>query len=152
MHARIGVWALLAVSFSSTAATALAAPPTEACTVLTTAQVSSAMGTSVGDGTYIMPTFKKTCTWSISTGGSVTLQLQSLDFFNAGKGSLAAAERTPTSGVGDEAYYLGVGSTTGLVVRKGSGAFKVSVYSSNLSLDQRKAIEKALAQQALAKF
>jgi hypothetical protein len=37
-------------------------------------------------------------------------------------------------------------------VKKGSGAFKVSVYSSSLSLDQRKAIEKALAQQALAKF
>lgn len=152
MQVRISIRALLAVSLSVTAAAAFAAPPTEACSVLTTAQVSSAVGSTVADGTYIMPTFKKTCTWNISTGGSVTLQLQSLDFFNAGKGSMAAAERTSTSGVGDEAYYLGMGPTTGLVVKKGNGAFKISVYSSNLSLDQRKAIEKALAQQALAKF
>ena len=152
MQSRPGVLALLAIGLSTTAATAFATPPTEACTVLTTAQVSSALGMSVTDGTYIMPTFKKTCTWNISKGGAVTLQLQSLQFFNAGKGSMASAERTPASGVGDEAYYLGLGPTTGLVVRKGEGAFKISIYSKELSLDQRKAIEKALAQQALSKF
>ena len=152
MHLRTGVYTLLLIGLPSTVTTAFAAPPTEACTVLTAAQVSSELGSSVGEGTYIMPTFKKTCTWNIPTGGAVTLQLQSLQFFNAGKGSLASAERTSVSGVGDEAYYLGAGPTTGLVVKKGEGAFKISVYSSSLSLDQRKAIEKALAQQVLAKF
>ena len=151
MHSRIGVCAFLAFGLSAIA-TALAAPPTEACTVLTTAQVSSALGTSVSDGTYITPTFKTTCTWNIAKGGAVTLQLQTLQLFNAGKGSMASAERTPESGVGDEAYYLGLGPTTGLVVRKGSGAFKISVYNKDLTLDQRKASEKALAEQVLAKF
>jgi hypothetical protein len=152
MHLRTGVYTLLLIVLPSTVTTAFAAPPTEACTVLTAAQVSSALGSSVGEGTYIMPTFKKTCTWNIPTGGAVTLQLQSLDQFNAGKGALASRERASTSGVGDEAYYLGLGTTTGLVVKKDEGAFKISVYSSNLTLDQRKAIEKALAQQVLAKF
>lgn len=131
---------------------AFSAAPTEACSVLTAAQVSSALGTDVAEGTYIMPTFKKTCTWNIQTGGSVTLQIQALSFFNAGKGTLSSAERTSIGGVGDEAYYLGVGPTTGLTVRKGDGAFKVSVYSKSLTLDQRKSIEKNLAQQVLAKF
>ena len=151
MKSTVGVCTLLAIGLSSSAATAFAAP-TEACSVLTTAQVSSALGMSVKDGTYIMPTFKKTCTWNITKGGSVTLQLQSLQFFNAGKGAMAAAERTSASGVGDEAYYLGVGPTTGLVVRKGNDAFKISIYSKDLNLDQRKSIEKALAAQALTKF
>ena len=152
MHARTGVWSLLAAGLLINASSAFAAPPTEACSVLTAEQVSSALGSMVNDGSYIMPTFKKTCTWNIPTGGAVSLQLQSLQFFEAGKGSLASAERTSVAGIGDEAYYLGLGPTTGLVVKKGSGAFKISVYSSKLSLYQRKAIEKALAQQVLAKF
>lgn len=152
MRSWIRICVLLALGFSSAGTTVFAAPPTEACSVLTTAQVSSALGSGVADGTYIMPTFKKTCTWNIATGGAITLQLQSLDLFNAGKGALAAAERTSVDGVGDEAYYLGLGPTTGLVVKKGSGAFKISVYSPKLGLDQRKDIEKTLAQQVLAKF
>ena len=152
MRTRMGLGALLVAVGALSSATAFAAPPTDACSALTVAQVSSALGASVGEGTYIMPSFKKTCTWNISTGGAVTLQLQSVDFFNAGKGSLASMERSSGAGVGDEAYYLGAGATTGLIVRKGSGAFKISVYSSHVGLDQRKAIEKALAQEALAKF
>ena len=139
-----GVWASAALGF--------AAPPTEACTVLTAAQASAALGSSVSEGTYIMPTFKKTCTWNIQTGGSVTLQLQSMTLFNAGKGNMASAERSAASGVGDEAYYLGVGPTTGLVVRKADGAFKIAVYSKSLDLDQRKAIEMKLAKLVVASF
>lgn len=137
---------------SAACSCAFGAVPTEACSVLSAGQVSSALGTSVAEGSYIMPSFKGTCTWNIQSGGAVTLQLQSLALFNAGKGRLASAERNSISGVGDEAYYLGVGPTTGLTVRKGDGAFKISVYSSTLTLEQRKAIEKNLALQALSKF
>jgi hypothetical protein len=152
MYRMIRVIALAVCALSAASSSAFGATPTEACSVLTAAQVSSTLGTTVDEGTYIMPSFKATCTWNIQTGGSVTLQLQTLSFFNAGKGSLASAERTSISGVGDEAYYLGEGPTTGLAVRKGDGAFKISVYSRNLTLEQRKAIERALAQQALMTF
>ncbi|WP_109485014.1 hypothetical protein [Occallatibacter savannae] len=151
MRVMICVVALGALSLA-TPEVATAAPPTEACTLLTAADVSSALGASVAEGTYIMPSLKKTCTWNIQTGGSVTLNLQSLDFFNAGKGSMASAERSAASGVGDEAYFLGVGPTTGLMVKKGSGAFKVSVYSKSLNLDQRKTVEMKLAQKVAGKF
>lgn len=148
---RIFVLAVLILPTMGTIS-AFAAPPTDACAVLTTAQVSSALGSAVGNGTYIMPNFKATCTWTIPTGGAVTFALQTLVFFNAGKGALASMERTMASGVGDEAYYIGVDPTVGLAVRKGNQAFKVSVYNSNLSLEQRKDIEKKLAQEALSKF
>ncbi len=150
MHPTVRVPALMAsILFTAGAMPAFAAPPTDACAILTAAQVSSALGSTVGQGTYDMPGFTKTCTWTISTGGAVTLQLQTLQFFNAGKGAMASMERTSASGTGDEAYYAVLGA---LAVRKGSGAFKVAVYSSKLTLDQRKAVEKTIAQEALSKF
>lgn len=153
MHPTVRIVVLVVFSLSTAGTTALfAAPPTDACAVLTAAQVTSALGMPVGDGTYNMPGDTNTCTWIITKGGAVTLQLQSLDFFHAGQGALASSERTSVSGVGDEAYYLNQGPTTSLAVRKGTGAFKVAVYSSDLALDQRKAIEQKIAQQALARF
>lgn len=153
MHSRVPVFVFVALVLPIAAATtAFAAPVTDACSVLTAAQVSAALGSPVASGTYITPTFKTTCTWTIPTGGAVTLQLMTIRFFNAGKGALAAAETESTSGVGDEAYYHGLGSTIGLVVRKGGAAFKIAVYSRDLTQDKRKAIERALAQLALSKF
>ena len=75
-----------------------------------------------------------------------------VDFFNAGRGALASMERSSPSGVGDESYYLGAGSMTGLAVRKGNAAFRIHVYSGKVTAQQVKAIEKTLAQQALSKF
>ena len=151
MYSAIRRLALTAISLVAAGTLAFAAPPTDACTVLTTEQVKAALGSVVANGAPISPAFKATCTWNIQSGGSVTLSLQSLAIFNGGKGAMAASERTSAS-VGDEAYYLGVGPTTGLLVRKGSSAFKVAVYSKDLALEKRKAIELALAQQALSKF
>jgi hypothetical protein len=58
---------------------------------------------------------------------------------------------TPVAGIGDDAYYLGVGSTEGLIVKKGQHAFKIAVYST-VPLEKKRAMEKALAQQVLAKL
>ena len=152
MHPAVRVLAFFTLVLLAAGAIPAFAAPTDACSLMTAAEVGSALGSTVAKGTYVMPGFTKTCTWTIPTGGAVTLQLQTVDFFNAGKGALASTERTSASGVGDEAYYLGVGTTTGLEVRKGSAAFKVAVYSSKLTLDQRKAIEITIAQQVLSKF
>ena len=50
---------------------AFAAPPTDACSLMTAAEVGSALGSTVAKGTYVMPGFTKTCTWTIPTGGGV---------------------------------------------------------------------------------
>lgn len=115
------------------------------------------VGVAVGDGTYVTPTFKKTCTWTVGDSASgirfVTLNLQRLDQFAAGKqvGGLKSVGVTRVGGIGDDAYYLGVGSTEGLIVRKGQRAFKIAVYST-LPLEKKRAMEKSLAQQVLAKL
>ncbi len=58
---------------------------------------------------------------------------------------------TAVTGLGDDAYYLGMGSTEGLFVKKGQHAFKLAVYTT-LPLEKKRDMEKALAQQVLSKL
>ncbi len=135
-------------------ASASAAPPDDACSLLTAAQVGAALGVAVGAGSYVTPTFKKTCTWNATAdgGGTVTLNLQSLEQYAAAKKS--ASYGNPVSaaglgGIGDEAYYFGTDALVSLIAKKGSVAFKVAVYA-QMPVEQRKAAEKALALQVVA--
>jgi hypothetical protein len=145
----------LTVSISGAAMVpaATAAPTGDACSLLTPAQVGAALGVSVGAGSYVTPTFKKTCTWNATTsgGGYVTLVLQTVAGFEGGKqlGQTASISLTSISGVGDDAYYLAVGDQVGLIVKKGNAAFKVAVYA-HIPVESKKAKEKTLAQQVVA--
>src|ERR1700730_16046225 len=148
---------LFAVSINGAAVVpaATAAPTGDACALLTPAQVGAALGASVGAGSYVTPTFKKTCTWNATTsgGGYVTLMLQDVGGFEGGKqlGQMASKNLSLTSisGVGDDAYYLAVGDQVGLIVKKGNSAFKVAVYA-HIPVESKKAKEKTLAQQVVA--
>jgi hypothetical protein len=144
-----------AILFGQPGQSVNAAEADDACAFLTTAQVSTAVGTAVGDGTYVIPTFKKTCTWTPSDTASeiraITLNLQSPERFAGGKGGVNAVALTPASGIGDDAYYLGAGSTEGLFFRKGQHAFKIAVYTTQ-PLEKKRAMETALAKQVLAKL
>ena len=153
MHSTRHIFVLAAfILLTAGAMPAFAGVPKDACSVLSPADVSAALGTEAGNGTYVMPNFKGTCTWTLASGGAVTLELQTQAFFNAGKGAMASMQRTPVSGIGDEAYYIGVGPTVALAVKKGEAAFRVAVYSRGLGLGERKAFEKTVAEKALSKF
>jgi len=146
---------VVATVFAQLTQSVSAAAADDACAILTPAQVTAAVGVAVGDGTYVTPTFKKTCTWTVgnSAGGIrfVTLNLQDAARFAGGKAGVNSVVMTPVGGIGDDAYYLGAGSTEGLFVKKGQRAFKIDVYST-VPLEKKRAMEKALAQQVLAKL
>ena len=55
---------IVAMGFALLTQPVRAAEADDACVFLTTAQVSAAVGVAVSDGTYVTPTFKKTCTWT----------------------------------------------------------------------------------------
>jgi hypothetical protein len=135
---------------------AVAATPGDACSLLMPAQVTAALGVSVGAGTYVTPTFRKTCTWTATTsgGGSVTLNLQSPDQYEGGK-KLASygksVSATLISGIGDEAYYFGTEKLASLFVKKGSVAFKVAVYA-QIPVEKQQAAERALAMQVASQL
>jgi hypothetical protein len=158
MASKISLGAVIAAIFIAGAATppANAAPPDDACSLLTQAQVSVAVSVSVGAGAY-QGTYKKTCTWNAVSPATksakyVTLLLEGLDAYQAGK--LAPVKTivvTPISGIGDDAYYLAVGPNVGLIVRKGNVAFKVAVYG-DIPIENKQAMEKTLAQQVVSKL
>jgi hypothetical protein len=134
---------------------ASAATADDACALLTAAQVGAALGAAVGQGTYVTPTFHKTCTWTATGGGgTVTLYLQSLAGYEGGKklASLGtSATATPVGGIGDEAYYFNTNKLTSLAVKKGSVALKIAVYA-RIPVDKQQVVEKELALQVVPKL
>jgi len=144
----------LAVSVFSSSAIA----DTDACALLTPAQVSAAVGFPVASGTHVTPTFLKTCTWTGSNGTGpqfVTLNLQTGAFFDGAKkqaGMMAAAGGSvKPAGVGDDSYYLVEGTQVMLWVKKGSNAFKVAVYK-QIPVDQKEGMELTLAKKVAPKL
>ena len=148
----------------TTAALALAAHPvpakadTDACTLLTDAQVSAAVGFTVAKGTHVTPTFVKTCTWSGSNSAGaqfVTLNLQTAAFFDGAKkqGTLmvAAGGTMKAAGVGDDSFYSVQGTQAMLWVKKGGNAFKIAVYK-QIPVDQKQGMELALAKAVASKL
>jgi hypothetical protein len=156
---RLGL--LCAVPFCLCAMASTAQPDTDACTVLTPAQVGAAVGVPVANGTHVTPTFVKTCTWVPSGSSpnvkSVTLYLQTAAAYDGGKqlasqmaaGSKDAAMKA--ANVGEDGYYFVAGTQVGLLVKKGSISFKVAVYAT-LPVDDKEAMELTLAKDVLAKL
>ncbi|CAM5616339.1 hypothetical protein [Rhodanobacter lindaniclasticus] len=130
---------------------------TDACALLTAAQVGTAVGVPVAAGTHVTPTFTRTCTWQASGANVkyVTLYLQTAAAYDGGKQMsaemTAAGAGVKTAEVGDDAYFFVAGKQVGLLVRKGDASFKVAVYAT-LPVAQKETMELALAKEALAKL
>ncbi len=155
----LGVWCAAPLWLCAATLPLAGQADTDACTVLTPAQVGAAVGGAVGAGTHVAPNFVKTCTWTPSGKSSVaavTLFLQTAAAYDGGKamaGQVAAGSgaAVKSAGVGDDSYYFVTGDMAGLLVKKGSVSFKVSVYAT-IPLDKKEAMELALAKAALAKL
>jgi hypothetical protein len=148
--------AMMMTSANVAAPRAMAAPApasaADACALLTPEQISEVVGAKVGTGTNPAPGFTKTCTW-VTKGIIVTLMLEGADAFQKQKTSpMPGMDLTPASGVGDDAFYVTLSTNVSLFAKKGSSAFKATVYCSTFSMDKKKGMEKALAQQVVSKL
>lgn len=130
----------------------------DACLLLTPAEVGTAVGVSVAAGTHVTPTYVKTCTWNATSGSnvkSVTLFLQAVAAYDGGKkmasqmAATANGAAVKSAAVGDDAYFFVAGDQVGLLVKKGSLSFKVTVYAT-LPVDRKEAMELTLAKEVLA--
>jgi len=140
-----------------------AAPPTDACSLLTPAKVSSVLGVSVGPGEKVVPSSAAVCGWQVPGEKdmdrkrvvlSIYTQMGSrtpVQRFNTAKTPVQGVTKEPVSGVGDEAIFATThGLGTSLIFRKGDSAFDLRVYG--FPAEQLKSKEKALAQEVLAKL
>jgi hypothetical protein len=160
IDARFGAIFAASLLLSGLALSSTARAETDSCSLLTPAQVGAAVGVPVGDGQHVTATSLKTCTWS-PTGSSelraVTLFLQTAVAYDGGKTManqmvVAAKGVSMTSAsVGDDGYFFVTGDQVGLLVKKGTNSFKVTVYA-NVPVDKKEAIELALAKEVIAKM
>ncbi|HEV2306068.1 MAG TPA: hypothetical protein VGR93_11155 [Candidatus Acidoferrales bacterium] len=135
--------------------TALAAPPKDACSLLTSAQVSSVLGFSAKPG-RIISTDTTVCDWPVASLSKMTakdtkeIEVKILDADSWAMIAPAASGAAQVKGIGDIAAYLGPPTLMTLYVKKGTTEFDVNVHG--FPLDQVKAKEKTLAQDILAKL
>jgi hypothetical protein len=141
------------------------APAKDACLFLTQAQVSDAVGGAFGAGTHVNAQFLKTCTWtpagSVKDVKAVTLNIQTADSYDSGKKQIEMAKSagvgegvtlTSAGGIGDDAYYIPVGTNImQLFFKKGTLAFKIAIYGA-LPSDKAMAAEKTLALEVITKL
>ncbi len=157
---------LTAIAIGSIGAAAAA----DACQLLTTAQVSSALGVEVDPGTPSIPNHPEHCIWrehgkDQAVAKNVQLSLLTSRQYETGKTPLPNIPKTPEPGLGDEAYYAktpGIGLI--LTVKKGNTYFRVQArpipgFSHNKGTaaeeqaldDKYKSVERTIATEVLKK-
>jgi hypothetical protein len=120
------------------------------CGLLTPAQVSTAVGATVGNGEPIATTG---CTWSWGRA-KTTLSLWDASKWEQMKAPLPGTTKSSVSGLGDDAFSSTMGTTKQfavLDVKKGATVYIFKVYGVDSPSDQL-SIEKALAADVLARL
>jgi hypothetical protein len=150
----ISIWALF---FSAVVmcAQSPAADAGNACSLLTTSQVSAALGGDVAAGEAAVP---KKCRWKQPAPPGLVADLDLWDpkTVESAKSTATLTHTTVTAvpGLGDDAFYLSRMQVQSeiLYVKKGSHAFSVHIMGKKLSNEEMRAKEKALAQNVVAKL
>jgi hypothetical protein len=147
-HCRALALATLCASATAGAATANI-PGEDACSLLTTAQVSSILGVAVAEGEHIVPDLRTSCAWMEPGGASLgskkmVLSLMSPRAFETGKTPVKGVTETRAGGIGDEAYYVSMPPFgTALSFRKGNAFFQLRI--AGFPAAQVRHLERALA-------
>lgn len=164
MKLKVSFIVLTCLAFVTCGATVVfAAPPTDACSLLTPAQVSAVLGVSVGAGEKLVPTSPSLCGWEVPGQNGVSRKrvvlniytqlgrMSPIQRFNNAKTPIKGITKVLASGIGDDAIFATTpGFGTGLIFREGDAAFDLRVYG--FPVDQIKAKEKTLALDVLAKL
>jgi hypothetical protein len=143
------VIACICVSAALGSKTAAAQSATLPCSLLTSAQVTAAVGVNVGAA---QPIANTGCSWT-APHMIVTVSLWDGSKWDRMKTPLPGTSRTEVAGLGDDAFYTTLGSASGkqiatLSVKKRSTAYLIKVYGPNV-MDQM-SMEKTLAGNVLA--
>jgi hypothetical protein len=145
----VPITTVLCVLAGGSARMACGAPPTNACSLLSPEQVSSALGVKVEAGKALMA---KVCVWPGAPGKKVTLNLINPQAFAYAKMPVGnGIIKTEVSGIGEDAVYVSThGAPTTLTVKKGDAAFTLVFFG--FSDDLTKAKEKTLALEVCSKL
>lgn len=153
--------ACLVLSLPGITQIAAAAPPPDACGLLSQPQVATALGVEVDAGKNIIGAGD--CRWAERgkrPGDELAIlqvNLTKAQAFEIGKTPIPGWNKTPESGIGDDAYSADSGKVIFLIsptlsVKKGSVFLVIAAKVPKASLEQTKAIEKMVALKVLEKL
>ena len=145
------LFTLVCVCTSALLGASTAGAQASPCSLITSAQVTAAVGVTVGAAQPIADTG---CSWS-APHMIVTLSLWDGGKWDKMKTPLPGTSKTAVSGLGDDAFYSTMGPASGkqfatLSVRKGSAAYLIKVYGPTVA--EQMSMEKTLAGKVLAKL
>jgi hypothetical protein len=131
--------------------------PTDACTLLTSAEVNATLGATLGPGGHPFGT-PAICEWADQTNTMlidkrVRLHITDPQKYATGKTPIQGIAKIPVSGLGDDAFYATVGSLgTTLEVLKGGSAFTINIAGQHWTAAQLVAMEETLARRAITRL
>jgi hypothetical protein len=140
---------------------ASASSPTDACALLSEAQVATALGAQVDPGKHIIGAGD--CRWTERgkpTGADVALLQVNLarpQSYEIGKTPISGWNKPSIAGIGDNAYFADNGRVTfpvspSLSIKKGSVIVVIIAKVPKSSIEQTKAVEKTVAIAILEKL
>jgi hypothetical protein len=158
---RTKAFTLLSLLLILTVTIASASPPTDACTLLSEAQVATALGAQVDPGKHLVG--PGDCRWTERgkpAGADVALlqvNLTKPQAFEIGKTPIPKWNKPSVAGIGDDAYFADNGMVTfpvspSLSVKKGSVFVVIIAKVPKASIDETKAVEKKVASAILEKL
>jgi len=141
------VLAAVAAAVLSIAGSVIEARAAEPCNLVTTAQVSAALGANVGPGEPIGTTG---CQWATSGATKVraTITVWDAASWALSKSPVPNITKTPLPGIGDDAFYTVVQTASSLSVKKGKSYIVVHAYGVG-DLAKQQSVEKTIAIDAL---
>ena len=140
---------------TQTAATPAQTPVTDACAVLTPAEVSAVTGLSIDPGRHIPKTSTIMCGWAktgVTDDSEVVLNFTTPDYFEKERDPHPRITMTPAPGIGDDAYYITSQFGTSLFIKKGSTVIGFSIRDKTIPSAQLMEKEKALGLKAVTRI
>jgi hypothetical protein len=133
-----------------------ASAPSDACALLTPAEVGAALGVPVAAGAHVIAQSPRICGWAPAGGPTLggkkaTVTIMQEQSFVNGKVPFKGVTKTPVAGIGDDAYYITTpGFGTAVNVKKANFYFQIRV--GGFAEDKAKGVEKTLALAVITKL
>jgi hypothetical protein len=130
-------------------------PVTDACAVLTPAEISAVLGHPLDPGRHIPASSTIMCAWpktGVPGEPAVVLNFTTPEYFQKEREPHPRITTTPAPGIADDAYYITSEFGTSLFIKKGNTVIGFSIHDRTIPSADLMAKEKALGLKAATRI
>ena len=140
---------------TATPTAATTTPVTDACQVLTPAEITAVLAIPIDPGQHIPKTTTIMCGWpktGVTGDSEVMLNLTTPAYFEKERDPHPRITMTPAPGIGDDAYYITSEFGTSLVIKKGTSVISFAIRDKSIPSAQLMEKERALGLKAATRL